>query len=144
MLKALAAFIIVIMMPLLVVVSTPATASGATSELCSENGSSLLGFPTWYKYLDPIYNAGAGECEITFDVNEDIGKVLLAVVEILLRVSGMIAVAFVMYGGFQYIFTQGDPEKAKSARKTIINAIIGIAIALVATGAVNFVGNAFV
>ena len=76
-----------------------------------------MGFPTWYKYLGG--KEIADKCSVVLTFPDDIGKILLAIVEILLRVGGLAAVAFVIYGGFQFILSQGDPEKAASARKTI-------------------------
>jgi len=44
-----------------------------------------------------------------------------------------LAVIFIIVGGIKYMTSQGDDEKATSARKMIVNALIGIAIILVAT-----------
>jgi hypothetical protein len=125
--------------------------------------NSFLGLPAWYKYLD-----ANSSCDITgptkdrigddgqvvandpntsqdeskeFDWVRAAGYVAIAIVEILLRVASLVAVGFVMYGGFRYITSQGEPENAKSARQTIINALIGLVIAVVAASAVAFVGN---
>lgn len=46
-----------------------------------------------------------------------------------------------MYGGFQYLISQGEADKIAGARKTILNAIIGLAIAMLATGIVAFIGG---
>ena len=105
------------------------------------SGGGFLGFPTWYKYLERETNDIAGKCTPIFHFPDDIGKILLAIVEILLRVGGLAAVAFVIYGGFQFILSQGDPEKAASARKTIINALIGMVIAMLATVMVSFIAG---
>lgn len=113
---------------------------------CRPGGDvSFFSFPTWYKYLGG--EEIADKCSVIFSFPDDIGKILLAVVEILLRVAGLVAVGFVIYGGFQYILYQGDknfqgvPEKANAARSTIINALIGVVIATVATVAVSFVAK---
>jgi len=44
-----------------------------------------------------------------------------------------LAVIFLILGGIKYMMSQGDDEKATSAKKMIINALIGIAIILAAT-----------
>ena len=93
------------------------------------SGGGLLGFPTWYKYLGG--EEIADKCSVVFDFPDDIGKILLAVVEILLRVAGMVAVGFVIYGGFQYMLSQGDknvqgvPEKANAANASDITGTWG-------------------
>lgn len=119
----------------------PGTARAATAEACGKTSSSFLGFPTWYKYLNPTFDASKNDCIIDFDIQSDIPKVLLAVFEIILRLAGMIAVVFVIYGGFQYVLSQAEPDRVKGARSTIINALIGLAIAISATAIVNLIAR---
>lgn len=131
------------------VILLPAGAQAVTEDACAKKSDSFLGFPTWYKYLwtrdsyddKGTSDTGDDECNIEFNFPNDTGKVLLAVVEILLRVAGMVAVGFVIYGGFRYILSQGDPEQNTAARSTIINALIGIVIATIATVIVSFVAR---
>jgi hypothetical protein len=105
-------------------------------------GGTFLGFPTWYKYLDG--ETKAGKCSPIIDFAEhpqQIAAILLAVVEILLRVGGLVAIAFVIMGGFRYLTSQGEPENTASARKTIINALVGLIITIFATVIVRFIGE---
>lgn len=111
--------------------------TGANQAHCS--GTGFLGFPTWYKYLNPTM--GANGCEVDFIVPDSIGPVLLAIFEMILRLAGMIAVGFVIFGGFQYMLSQGEPDRTKGARSTILNALIGLAIAISATAVVNVIAN---
>ncbi|HSX34595.1 MAG TPA: hypothetical protein VLF62_03040 [Candidatus Saccharimonadales bacterium] len=109
----------------------------------------FFGLPTWYHYLnlagkvqnDPI----TGRCEFVtlhngFQVN-DLALIGLAVVDILLRLSALIAIAYVMYGGFRLITAQGDSGGVKSGQQTIWNALIGLGISLAAIGGVSFLGT---
>lgn len=119
---------------------------------CTDSASWFLGLPTWYKYLDmAVVN---GHCEVVgpmaeveegapsqIDWQKASGYVGLAVLEILLRVAAMIAVGFVIYGGFRYITSQGEPDSTKAARQTILNAVIGLVIALLATAIVSFIAR---
>ncbi len=124
----------------------PATTSAAVAAEC--NGStSFLSIPTWYKYLD-VGRKDEDKCAIIgppvggeFSWELALPRIGLAIVDILLRVAGMVAVGYVIYGGFRYIVSQGEPDATKSAQGTVINALIGLAIALVAVVAVNFIGN---
>ncbi|HSX32550.1 MAG TPA: hypothetical protein VLF43_04755 [Candidatus Saccharimonadales bacterium] len=72
-----------------------------------------------------------------------IGLVALGILDILLRVAGLIAVIFIVYAGFEYITAQGEADKAKKALGTIINACVGLGITIVAAAAVAFVGTRF-
>lgn len=148
---------------LLVAVSLPQTASAYVAPGCRP---SFLGFPAWYAYLDvgpetiedsegnavvvdPCAIIGPtetiedsrGNTQENLNMPLIVGYVAVAVVEILLRVSVIAALGFVMYGGFRYITSQGEPEATKSARQTIQNALIGMVIALIATGIVTFVAR---
>ncbi len=104
--------------------------------------SSVYAVPTWYEYLDGV--AIGGKCSPTIDFLANpgnIGKVLLAVFEIILFISGFIAGFFVIYGGFQYLISQAEPDKIKGARTTIINALIGLVITGLSVVIVNIIGR---
>lgn len=95
--------------------------------------------PTWYKFLKET--TVAGKCTPDFTFPDDVGRILLAIFEILLRIGGIAAVVFIIYGGFQYLTSQGEPDKAKAARTTIINSLVGMVIAIMATVIVNLVAG---
>ncbi len=128
-------------------IALPATANAASAANCNKESSSFLGFPTWYKYLNPNFDGKDCKLSLPKDVNgnTDFSKVvppvLLAIFEIILRLGGLVAVGFVIYGGFQYVLSQGEPDKAKNARGTIINALIGLVITILSTAIVSLVAN---
>jgi hypothetical protein len=109
--------------------------------VCAGENSSFLGFPTWYKFLSHAPSATTGKCELNAKIPDDAPKILLAIFEIILRVSGLAAVGFVIYGGFQYLLSQGEPEQTKGAKSTILNAFIGLVITMLATAVVNIIGR---
>lgn len=113
-----------------------AAACGATTD------PGFFGFPTWYAYLGSHVDAASGACVVDFDMTK-IPLVLLAVVDILLRIAALVAVAFVVVGGIKYTTSQGDPQAAANARETIIGSVAGLAIASVAATLVSFIGNKF-
>jgi len=51
----------------------------------------------------------------------------------------VVAVAFLIYAGFQFITARGDTSQAETAQKTIMYAIIGLIVALAAAVLVNMV-----
>lgn len=112
---------------------------------CSHSGS-FFGFPTWYKYLSPhdvvVISNGAGvtTCEVNFGIS-DIPLVGLALVDIALRIAALIAVGYIIYGGIQFVIAQGETDKTKRARQTVINALVGLALAMVSVGIVAFIGS---
>lgn len=131
--------LVVFCLPVAAYLTPPGVVSAASAANCSGESSSFLDFPTWYKYLPHSFEDG--ECKLDVEFPQDAGKIILALVEIMLRVGGLVSVAFVIYGGFRYILSNGEPESAKGARVTIINALIGLGIAVSATAIVNLIGN---
>ena len=106
--------------------------------------STFFGLPKWYKYLPYKYDGNFQDCVIDIDFSSNPEKAVLigfAAIEILLRVGGVIAVGFVIWGGIQYVVSQGDPDAAARAKNTITNALIGLAIVMVASPLIAFLGN---
>lgn len=96
--------------------------------------------PPWWEYLDGTKD-GLGQCVPDFTFPSDILPVGLAIVDMLLRVAGLIAIVSIIIAGVQYITAGGAIEKTASARKRIYNALIGLAIVAIASGFVAFIGN---
>jgi lysylphosphatidylglycerol synthetase-like protein (DUF2156 family) len=113
---------------------------------CQPSGNSFLAFPTWYEYLKgtsvSIYN-GPLTCSPQIQSLTDIWLIVAAVIEILLRVASIAAVAFIIYGGVQYMTSQGEPGKLTQARDTIVNALVGLAITIFAAVIVSFIAAGF-
>ncbi len=56
-----------------------------------------------------------------------------------LLIVGLISVIMLVYGGLRYILSGGDSKKVTDAKNTILYAIIGLIISLLAYAIVNFV-----
>jgi hypothetical protein len=110
---------------------------------CPDN--SFFGLYPWYHYLPTNDFQNCSIQNFTFlpigNSQSDVPLVLLAVVDDLLRVAGLVAIGFIIYGGYQYVGSQGSPEKTSRAQNTITDALIGLAVAIVAISAVSFLGN---
>jgi multisubunit Na+/H+ antiporter MnhB subunit len=62
---------------------------------------------------------------------------------VLIFVIGAIAVIMLIIGGFRYVVSQGDPASTKAAKDTILYAIVGLIVAILAYAIVNYVTTAF-
>ncbi|MDB5175778.1 MAG: hypothetical protein JWM81_636 [Candidatus Saccharibacteria bacterium] len=102
-------------------------------------GGDLLGFPKWYKYLDGVQVNNA--CTPQISSLTDVWLIVAAVIEILLRVAALLAIFYVIYGAVTYMISRGEPDKTTNARHTIINAVIGLAIAVISAAVVSFVAG---
>lgn len=118
---------------------------GASGKACAKT---FLGLKPWFYYL-PGEAFQAGTCDITnfsflgdgANRKSDIPAVVLAVTDSVIRLAGLIAVAYVIVGGVYYITSQGEPDKARRALQTIINALIGLAVVIVSAAIISFLGN---
>ena len=61
------------------------------------------------------------------------------IINVVIGVIGFVAVAFIIFGGYQYTTSAGDPGKVKKAKDTILYGIIGLVVAMLAYAIVNFV-----
>jgi heme/copper-type cytochrome/quinol oxidase subunit 2 len=66
------------------------------------------------------------------------------IIQIILAVVGLIAVAFLIWGGFRYITSAGNDEVAEEGKKTIQNAIIGLVVIILSYIIVTVIANALV
>ena len=72
----------------------------------------------------------------------DLPSAIMNVVNYALIIVGVLALAFIVYGGFLYITAHGDDKQVDSAKGIIINAVIGIVVIGIAAALVNFVVGA--
>jgi cytochrome bd-type quinol oxidase subunit 2 len=61
----------------------------------------------------------------------------------ILFIVGALSVIMLIYGGLRYIISGGDSKKVTDAKNTIMYAIIGLIIAVLAYAIINFVIKAF-
>ena len=115
-----------------------------TAKQCNVGG--FFGIPTWYKYIDtfdnkcnPVVDFRHGPNGARFN-GEVVLQIALAIVDILLRVGALLAVGYVLYGGFLYLTSQGEPDGTKRGRQAILNALVGLVIAIMASAIVAFIG----
>jgi type IV secretion system pilin len=128
--------------------------AGSTAKGC-DLSASFFGLKAWYAYLPPgdfVPNASNNGCDINLSFVSSTGGpnqtnidsvwlIGLAIFEDLLRLAGALAFGFIIYGGIRYITSQGEPDNTNAARTTILNALIGAAIAAIAAVAVSFIGT---
>jgi len=121
----------------------PMTVSAGTAATCAKP---LLTFPVWYRGLV----GPAPDCNLLSPDNPAVGglsnfiwRIVLNVTEIGLQLVGYIAVGFILYGGFQFLTSQGSSEGSAKARKTILNAVVGLVISIASIAIVNLTLGVF-
>lgn len=73
--------------------------------------------------------------------NLNVQAVVKKVIDWALYIAAIIAVIFIIIGGFMYITSAGDPGKAGKGRTTLTNALIGLAIIVLSYLIVQIVYN---
>ena len=68
-----------------------------------------------------------------------LGDRVAQVVNILLFIIGTISVIMIILGGIRYTISNGDSSQITAAKNTIMYAVIGLVVALLAYAIVNFV-----
>lgn len=127
--KTLQALLITPLLALGVVAVVPATVNAAA---CNPN--------------DPTITSGA-DCAQPEGTPSDIqgeGGIFRTIVNVMLFIIGAVAVIMLIIGGIRYTVSGGDSGAVTSAKNTILYAIIGIIVAILAYAIVNFVIGSFV
>lgn len=71
--------------------------------------------------------------------SDDATSMIQTIINIMLFLLGAIAVIMIVIGGLRYVTSGGDASSLKSARDTILYAVIGLVIAVLSYAIVNFV-----
>jgi hypothetical protein len=71
-----------------------------------------------------------------------IAQGLANILNLLISVIGSVSVIMIVVGGLMYAASTGDPGRVKRAHDTIVYAIVGLIVAIVAFAVVNFVAFA--
>ncbi|HUC20199.1 MAG TPA: hypothetical protein VMR98_01750 [Candidatus Polarisedimenticolaceae bacterium] len=87
-------------------------------------------------YTDPKTNK-----DIDFTSINQAPIVLGNVVQIILVLTGILAVIFIIYAGILYAVSQGDPGKTASAKTALINAVFGLVLSAGAYLLISFVAR---
>ena len=72
-----------------------------------------------------------------------LGDTVQTVINVLLFIIGAVAVIMIIIGGIKYTISNGDSSQITSAKNTILYAVIGLVVALLAYAIVNFVVGQF-
>ncbi len=69
--------------------------------------------------------------------NPQLEPLIVQIVNFFLGFVGILAFLMLVYGGFRYLASAGDPEAAKKGKQTIVYAVVGVVIIALSYAAVN-------
>ena len=110
----------------LAVLATPMLAFGQSNQVT--NGLQTTG-------LQSLFGTGG------LNNSQSLSDLIVNIVRIMLMFAGIVAVAFVVIGGYQYVTSAGNEETAEKGRKTVVNAIIGIILIVLSYVIINVIAN---
>jgi hypothetical protein len=118
---------------------TPMPSVSAVS--CTTNDT-FLTFPQWNRGLecdgiDEKTHVVIGDGE--GDIPKFVWTIALNALDILLRVAGIMAVIMLIVSGYQYLTSAGTPDKISKAKTGMLRAIVGLALALLASAIIYFI-----
>ena len=86
---------------------------------------------------------GVGDVGGDGDTGMSLEEGIKNIVNVLLFVLGAIAVIMIIIGGIRYATSNGDANATKGAKDTVLYAVVGLVVAILAYAIVNFVLEAF-
>lgn len=107
----------------------------------------MLLVPTLALGVAPVANAQynlesgtkAAQGEGMKDEVGDANSLVKNIVNVILWVVGILSVIMLIWGGIRYITSAGDSNKVTAAKNTIMYAVVGLVIAILAFAITNFV-----
>ena len=76
--------------------------------------------------------------------SEDLRVTIMKIVRIVLGLVGIIAIVIIIYAGYIWMTSAGNPEKIDTAKRILRDAVIGLVIIFLAFAIVSFIINALV
>ncbi|MBI3889826.1 hypothetical protein HY312_04635 [Candidatus Saccharibacteria bacterium] len=94
---------------------------------------------------DLSISGGAGSAKGNDQQTDLFGEtgVFKIITNVLLFVIGAVSVIMLIIGGIRYVVSGGDSTAVQNAKNTILYAIVGVVVAILAYAVVNFVLGAF-
>lgn len=77
------------------------------------------------------------------DTEASVGGKVRTIVNTMLYILGIIAVIMIVFSGIRYTTSTGDASKVKASKDTLLYAIVGLIVAMLAWTIVNFVIGKF-
>jgi hypothetical protein len=85
----------------------------------------------------------AGQVKYAFGAGDNSVRAIISrILFIALGLAGIVAILFMVYGGYRYITSGGNEEGAEAGKHILTNSIIGVAVILLAYVILTVVQNA--
>lgn len=89
--------------------------------------------------IETACQSANGANEVCKNKDNDLNTTIKDVINLMLYGVGIISVVAIIIGGIYYTMSTGDQGKIQNAKNTILYAVIGLIVAIMAFAIVNFV-----
>ena len=113
-------------------------ASPTASAACTTR---FLSIPAWYDGLTKGSNCELKSPKEVGGIEAYIWKIALNVLNIILQLVAYISIGFIMYGGFMYLTSGGEPNRNTAGRKIITNAVVGLVLSFFSVAIVSLIAG---
>lgn len=129
------------------VVTAPAVSAAAC------DAGKITFFPRWYDGLcdsngnivspNDMKTGGTDPASTTGNkLGAWITVIALNIVSMLLYAVGYVSLGFIIFGGFKYMTSGDNSSGTAGARKTILNAVIGLILSIMSVAIIKFIAGA--
>ena len=107
------------------------------STSCGDSAAFFALRPWYHGLTEPIN----GKCEVKKPSGDGLPQFVWSIVlnilyDVMIMV-GYIAIVMIAWGGYLYMFSRGMPDRAERGKKTLIAAVAGLAVAMLASVIMN-------
>jgi hypothetical protein len=114
-----------------------------TPVMAADCGGYFMGFRPWYYGLTKgpdctLVTPGVADSSGVMDkgdieLSTFIWVIILNGFSILIGIVGYLAIGMLIFGGYTYVLARGQPDKIAKGKNTVIRAIIGLVICIMAS-----------
>lgn len=94
-------------------------------------------------YASPATQIQQGVNSVNDGTKTDLASSFKTIINVILFILGAISVIMIVIGGVRYTVSGGDSSSTKGAKDTILYAVVGLVVAMLAYAIVNFVLTSF-
>jgi len=95
------------------------------------------------KYLTQQMNVGGQSIQGPLQGINNIGDIVNKVVTFMIPLAGIILFFVIIWGGYDFLMSQGQPEKMKSAQAKITTGLVGFILLIVSYIVVKLIARIF-
>lgn len=90
---------------------------------------------------DIIGQSAQNACGTACNTNLSVTNIIANIANVLVFIVGSISVIMIIVGGLRYTMSQGDQSAVGKAKNTILYAVVGVVVSIVAYAIIQFVTN---